>query len=403
MTTLAYQHFGGEYSETAALGNVLAYEGVLNPHNGQPFSEAMLLGIGGGIGAAYILFESRSTPSIYIGTRYHTGSGEFLQGITQRLGLSVAVKQTAGGKGAASSLQAALEQGQPAILSVDRASLPYQGFPPALIKYMEHTIVVYGLDEQADLAYIGDRAATPLTVTIGELAAARVAITAQKHRMMTIAPGSEVADLSTAINDGIHACTQAMIAPAMSNFSGNFGLNGLAKWADMITNRKDKKGWPSLLQSGAGLYNVLAWVFKYIETFDTPGSAFRPMYADFLDEASTIISKPALHEVAMQYRELGGMWHSLADVALPDAIAPFCETKELLARRGNLFAERGMAALPEIQQVEQRLAALKSQIAANFPLSDSEVSTLLGDLYQRVLLIHEAETQAITELQDAVA
>lgn len=403
MMTLAYQQFGGKYSETAALRNVLTHMGAMNPQSGQPFSEALLLGIGGGIGAAYILFEFGSTPSIYIGTRYHTGSGEFLQGITRRLGLSVAVKQTAGGKGAASSLKAALEQGQPAILSVDRASLLYQGFPPTLIKYMEHTIVVYGLDEQADLAYIGDKAATPLTVRISELAAARAAITSQKHRMMTIDLGSKVADLSAAISDGIHACAQAMLAPAMGNFSGNFGLNALAKWADMITNRKDKKGWPTVLRTSEGLYNVLAWVFKYIETFDTPGSAFRPMYADFLDEASNIISKPALREVAAQYRELGIMWSALADAALPNAIATFRETKELLRRKSSIFAAQGMAAVPQMQQVEARLAALKSEVAANFPLSGSDVTTLLGDLHQSVLRIHEAETAAITALQQAIA
>ena len=52
-----YQQFGGQHPETAGYKNILAYQGVKAPHTGKPFSEAMLLGIGGGLGAGYILWE----------------------------------------------------------------------------------------------------------------------------------------------------------------------------------------------------------------------------------------------------------------------------------------------------------------------------------------------------------
>ena len=50
-----WERRGGIHGETAAFANVLANLGV--QHEGAPLSEAMILGIGGGLGAGYILWE----------------------------------------------------------------------------------------------------------------------------------------------------------------------------------------------------------------------------------------------------------------------------------------------------------------------------------------------------------
>ena len=55
----SYTHFGGRHAETASLTNLLRAQGVVAPHDGRPYSEAMLLGVGGGLGAGYILWEFR--------------------------------------------------------------------------------------------------------------------------------------------------------------------------------------------------------------------------------------------------------------------------------------------------------------------------------------------------------
>ena len=48
-----FHHFGGTHWETAALRNALAYSGVVAPHTGNALSEAMCLGLAGGIAAGY--------------------------------------------------------------------------------------------------------------------------------------------------------------------------------------------------------------------------------------------------------------------------------------------------------------------------------------------------------------
>ena len=47
----------GSNPATTALRSLLAHHGVVAPHSGRPFSEAMLLGIAGGIGAGVFTFH----------------------------------------------------------------------------------------------------------------------------------------------------------------------------------------------------------------------------------------------------------------------------------------------------------------------------------------------------------
>lgn len=43
------KNFNGRHSETGSIHNALALQGVTAPHTGEPYSEAFLLGVSGGI------------------------------------------------------------------------------------------------------------------------------------------------------------------------------------------------------------------------------------------------------------------------------------------------------------------------------------------------------------------
>ena len=58
--TSGYRLRGGVHPETATIANVLANQGVVSGLTGQPLTEAAILGIGGGLGAGYILWEFKS-------------------------------------------------------------------------------------------------------------------------------------------------------------------------------------------------------------------------------------------------------------------------------------------------------------------------------------------------------
>jgi hypothetical protein len=59
-TLFGYRMRGGLHPETATLTNVLANQGVFSGLTGEPLTEASILGIGGGLGAGYILWEFQS-------------------------------------------------------------------------------------------------------------------------------------------------------------------------------------------------------------------------------------------------------------------------------------------------------------------------------------------------------
>ena len=65
-----FTQFEGRYWDTAAIRNALDYQGVKAPHTGEPYSEAMLLGISGGVTFGYFTFHYQGyDPQVNLLTR----------------------------------------------------------------------------------------------------------------------------------------------------------------------------------------------------------------------------------------------------------------------------------------------------------------------------------------------
>jgi hypothetical protein len=62
----------GRHPDTAALTRLLAALGVTDPVGGHPLTEAMALGIAGGIGFAYFVFEYEELTTLYLGGRLNS-------------------------------------------------------------------------------------------------------------------------------------------------------------------------------------------------------------------------------------------------------------------------------------------------------------------------------------------
>lgn len=85
----------------------------------------------------------------------------------------------------------------------------------------------------------------------------------------------------------------------------NIGLAGMQKWADSVVK------WTEQFK-GLNLLGALMNGFMYIEVAGTGGSAFRSMYAKFLEEASLILGKPELKEVGEMMYQSAEMWSQIA-------------------------------------------------------------------------------------------
>ena len=395
MTLPNYTQFGGFNPETAGLAHLLSYHGVVSPHDKKPFSEAMLLGIAGGVGGGYWLFEFGDQANVYVGTRHLWQSPKlYVEKACQRLGVTPAFKETSGAKAAEKHLAEALAAGHPALVWVDLAHMPYAGLPKSLSGMLYHFVVVYGMDEAG--VQLADRAPHGLTVTRQELSTARSRISSNKNRLMTIDPPAKKIDLKSAILDGIRIGCVELNKPKVANF----GLPAIAKWADLVNHPKDKKGWPQVFAEGNHhFYGALRWCFVYLEIYQSPGMAFRGMYADFLEQAAVITRRPALAQAAAQYRALAAEWRALSHAFLPDTCPPLKKLRELL-EENNAAREAG-APLEQIAQRGERIAELQQGFRDHPPYTSADRAALFADLQVRIRRIHAAEVEACEALAAA--
>src|SRR6476660_4869744 len=164
-----YRMRGGLHPETATLANALANQGVVSGLTGEPLTEAAILGIGGGLGAGYILWEFKvmGAPVLTLGFR-NQWQYPWIPGWTgkslDRLGIEPDVHETGGAKAAREALDGRLDAGMSVIAHLDLQSIGTWGQPGALSGHFGLIVVVFGRD--ADGSYlVDDRGQSPFRVS----------------------------------------------------------------------------------------------------------------------------------------------------------------------------------------------------------------------------------------------
>jgi hypothetical protein len=197
-----YQQFNGIGFSTGYITNVLAYQAVKAPHSGQPFSEALVMGISGGISAGYFSFEYEGTmPHIHFLTRY-IFNDDIPPAILEQLAIPMQNQQTTDANKGMANVLNALASGKPVIVWVDNASLSYSAIPKDDDIYMVSPLVVYGCDMENNRVHIADRAHVPLTASVDEMIAGRTRIKKTRNRMMILGE-PDLNRLPNAVQHGI--------------------------------------------------------------------------------------------------------------------------------------------------------------------------------------------------------
>ena len=386
-----FPHFPGAHPETAALRAALAHAGITNPATGAYFSEPMVFGIAGGIGAGvfHFYYAAEDFASFYVAGRHRWHESDaYLNDACLRFGVTPSVLETGAKKRAAVQLAEAVAATGCAIAWVDMGLLPYRGAPPGLEGGGYHVVTVYKLNE--DEALIGDLTDEPILIALTDLAAARARIKKQKNRVLTVAGPQQGFDLHEAVLAGVKACHDGLLNQRMKNFT----LEAFKTWADRIHGSSGKDSWEQVFPPGHRLLQGLRSVYDFVEHYHTGGGLMRPLYAAFFQEAAEALEEDAFVPLAEMYGELGRLWGELADAALPDGVAPFREAKDLLARREELFLSQAPNATEEIKGVWTQLAALERDMGKDFPLTDAESSQLRAELKERILNIYAKECAA---------
>ena len=393
----------GRHWETGSIHNALAMQGIKAPHTGKPYSEALLLGVSGGIAFGYFTFEYKGyLPHVALLTR---NTFNPFSTILERLGIAQDIQQTNKEETAEKNLRDTLESGLYPVLWADQFSLPYNSLPAN--EPMWGMLPILAVDVDGDSVTIADRSSQPLHISMTELTRARGRVKEDRYRLITL-DAPQTAKLAGAVHKGICQAISLFTEEPPRGGRDNFGFAAYDKLAEMLVNRRNKHSWERFFAPGIRMYHALAGspvqpgAYHWIMTWGSADGAERGLYADFLLEAAQILNKPALREAAIKFRESHKLWLAFADALLPNNLPLLGESKKLIQKKHNLFIEQGEVALPEIKKINAKLNDLLAQSENDFPLSNAEAADLRSNLRDILLQIKAVEQQAVDLLQAAV-
>jgi hypothetical protein len=399
-----YTQFDGRHWETGSVHNVLAYQGIKVHETGQPISEAMLMGISGGAAFGYFIFEYQGLdPYVSLLSR---NTFDPLDTLLERLAIPQDLFHTADASKGERNLIDVLEGGRPAIVWADVFGLPYNALLYNEQMWAMLPIVIHGYADGE--VHVADRSSQSLLITKTELAAARARVKKDKYRVLALG-APDLSKLPGAIQKGIWQCIALYTEAPPKGGRDNFGFAAYEKWAKMLTNTRNKQSWERMLAPGSRMFAGLAGagyqhgVFGWARTFPSNQVDDRKLYADFLDEAAVILKRPDLKKAGEQFRASSDAWLDLSEAALPSEVPLLRETKELLLLKSDLFVGSGHRELDEIKKADKRLSDIFSLAAAEFPMSEKDVTSMREGLAEHVMNISSIEQEAIEMLQAAMA
>lgn len=303
--------------DTAALARALAAAGVVNPRDGRPYSEPLLFGLGGGIGFQYMVFAYEGWTSIALDGRCNTLYFErrgFLENACARLGVPLTVQQLPSPTTAEKRLRAALAAAPEVALTLDAMKLPGRTADGPYVPYQPYVVTVS--EDGPDLA-VSDPAGGRTTRSWAEVLEARWTQQKKYGGLFLVGTPVERADLTAAARDAITRTAECLLEPSKSSFDVNFGIPAIRKWARLLTDEKDAKGWPRLCPDeeprGVAMLSVRHGLGE---------AASRPPFAAFLAEAATLLGDRKLAESAATYEELGRRWAKLTALTAAPATTP---------------------------------------------------------------------------------
>lgn len=356
-----YDSFGGVQGDTAVLHNVLRHAGIKSPATGQPFDETTVNGLCGGPGLLYAVFEYKGFPPILtIVMRSRSMPDVYVEQGLKRLGVQFTEKQSSTPNAARKTLEDALSSGKAAICTVDVASLPWYGLPKEFAGGGPHTVAVVGRD--GDRAWLDDRAPRPIAIDLASLDHARGRYRQAKGRLITIdgpAPGYDLARaMNDAIADTVHSYSEYAVP---KSFQCNCGFAGMEKWCAALTDKKDKRGWPTFFASADRAYAALHRVYDCLQYEYTAPAAGRAWYADFLDTAAGVLRRPRLKDAATSYRRAGEAWAGIAQLVADCPDPALRKSCELADQRAELLDEAADGDASRFAEMWKQRKALGSE------------------------------------------
>ncbi len=317
-------------------------------HFGFKISEEMLVGIASGLG--FIYWNMKQLPVPFVGGMNGGRFPTILGLATERLGGTWKVLKSSSMPRAHGHLKKVLKANSPALVCVDIGYLDYLSLGGD-DHFGMHTVLVYGIDEMKNEAYISDRFSTPITISLAALQQARASKYhpfPAENKLLTVELPEEPIPLTKIIPKAIKDNADFMLNGPISNI----GIRGILRW------QKELKNYPKLMPEPHNLVRALCEHYVYIETGGSGGALFRRIYSDFLKESSSIMKDKTLKESSKDYAKISNMWSNLAKLILPDERPALREIREILWTNNEEMEREGVAAFDTVRVRTQRLKGL---------------------------------------------
>jgi hypothetical protein len=278
---------------------------------GLPLSEAMVCGLGGGIGFLYAVFTYRDVPHplLTIVAQHHPQP--WANAVYTKLGVDFTEEHSTSPGPALTKLRRALDDG-PVLCTVDRSGLPWHTGVSPLAAADPHPVLV--LWATADEVSVLDADETPRAVALPVFATAWAGHKRGRHHQLRITAVPSTVDLAGAARDAVATTTAHLTGPVLGNaFDVNLGFSGMNR---LVSDLRATRGRPAWITRFADhLEYVLPRLVECVRREYTADDATRTLFADFLAEAAPLLDLPALPLAIDAMRASGQSWASAARVA----------------------------------------------------------------------------------------
>ena len=394
-----YSQFGGRAPVSASIRNALEYQGIVAPHNGKPFSEALLAGIAGGICFGYFIFHYTGYhPQINILTRnsFHTYGWD---AITDRLRMTQDIINSTNPQKAGEKLIETLEEGLVPIVLADVFTLGYEHSELGDGIWAMQPMIVVEYDPENNHALIADRAICGHPIPADRFHTARGRVKKYRYHMATISL-PDVAQLKAAVLEGIRETVALFTSPPPKGSANNFGFKAYEAIIHDLTSSTGKNSWFKRLSGPGEISAGLFTAYKYSQLFwkDSGEGADRLLYSDFLEEAAIILEEQAILSAGTLFRESALLWKELGNLFLPERIPGLFKLRNLLNERKQLFLTRGTTKLDELQSLDRNIESLISGAEQPAGSEPSELFEKIAGKFQEIARIEQQAVEALSKI-----
>lgn len=284
-----FQPFVGQHCESTATGTLLKQLGI-------ELSEAMLFGLGEGLG--YIIWKMKHMDFPFIGGRVKTDL--LTENICRSLNLKLLIKETSSLKKAWENVEESLKKGKAVGLKLDCYHLDYF---TNKIHFAGHYVAMYGYDESYAYLVDTEQQGGRVKTSLPNLALARneKGPMSSRNRSYTIEKVEDLPEINPIIKKAIFNNANEYLNPPIKNFA----YKGIQKTAKEIEKWfKNSKDIETEFQTAALL----------MERAGTGGALFRNFYRDFLKESAERLENKEIYEVYLSFREIAGLWTEISEL-----------------------------------------------------------------------------------------